>query len=129
MAHPALEEINKTLNCNVCDQLGIAGVAASPFGPVSFAYCSDCLAAGAEVWGVITYAVHCGGGPEKCTDFAKQTLEATMKRLGKTQADLDERLKLLGDEEAEERLQESVRYLKESGYSFDQIAAAFKALP
>lgn len=34
--------------CDVCNKNNAAGVCASPFGPVSYAYCTECLGNGAD---------------------------------------------------------------------------------
>ncbi len=50
--------------CDVCDKddMGIAGVASSGLGPVSFAYCPICSAMGAEPKFMIEVTIEgCGG--------------------------------------------------------------------
>ena len=47
--------------CDVCGGLGL-GVAASPLGPVSYAYCRDCLKAKAEPYGSLVAFLAQEGG-------------------------------------------------------------------
>lgn len=41
--------------CDVCHRDGVAGVAASPFVPMSFAYCEECLDKWADPTFVVEY--------------------------------------------------------------------------
>lgn len=41
--------------CDCCNRERLVRVAASPIGPASFAYCDECLSAGAEPEGTVVY--------------------------------------------------------------------------
>lgn len=68
--------------CNVCGAVPVAAVAVSTFGAISFAYCHDCLHAGAEPWGMVVQALAMAG--EQPTPRMQQTAMATCKRLGRS---------------------------------------------
>lgn len=123
-----LEKFNAEAICDVCGHKGIVGVAASPFGPVSFAYCKECLNAGADHWGVITYAIWNAGGPKDCPEFHKKSLEATMKRTGKTEADLEARMNELRVEAREESLKETLEYLQSEKYSLPEVVEVWEKI-
>lgn len=54
------ERTNTTpLICEVCNENEAAGVAASPFAPISSAYCSRCLLHPAEPRSVFAYLFEC----------------------------------------------------------------------
>lgn len=42
------EEFNRTSKCDVCKRVGIAGLASSCLGPITLAYCQECLNNNAE---------------------------------------------------------------------------------
>jgi len=73
-------------NCDICEKPAFM-VAASPMGPISLAYCEECLDAKRENWNVLV-----GGliGYEKGTeaDWVKPIIEATLKFYNKTEDEL-----------------------------------------
>lgn len=115
------ESLKQGSSCDVCGSLGIEGVAASPFAPVSFAYCKLCLDEGAEVFEVITRAVFNNGGPSACNSGIQEMLQATLRRTGKTMRDVLERMSLLEAEENREVLEEYTRHLKDRGITLGQV--------
>jgi hypothetical protein len=53
--------------CDVCRRERKVGVCSSPFGPMSFAYCQECLAKPAEIATIFAYLYDdvAGGDPSK----------------------------------------------------------------
>lgn len=76
------------LTCEVCGARA-AGVFSSALGAVSFAYCADCNAVGAEPYGVaVAYvALCCGDTPEAVAEWFHEVVEGTAERAGKTVAE------------------------------------------
>lgn len=74
------------LKCNVCGAPAI-GVCCGSCGPISFAYCKECLEFGAEpYWALVAY-LGCGGitKPEDVRKEYQATIEATCKKADKTE--------------------------------------------
>lgn len=56
------------LVCNVCEQNEAAGVASSPLGAISFAYCTKCLEHGAEPLHMWHTTIWICGDPENVSE-------------------------------------------------------------
>ena len=51
--------------CDVCGRGNVIGVACSGLGAISFAYCAECAAIGAEPLGMLKGTIEMCGGPEE----------------------------------------------------------------
>ena len=71
------------LTCQVCDERPAIGVACSPLGPVSYAYCRECLGAGADNYGMVVTTTALCGGYEKhqMAPHAREIVRATLAHL------------------------------------------------
>jgi len=75
--------------CDVCGKTA-AGVCCSALGAVSFAYCGECAAAGAEPYGILVGTIVALDGIERVSEWTRDVcLPATLARTGKTRADFD----------------------------------------
>lgn len=54
-------DIAKPGRCDVCGKKTDVAVLATQFGPMSFAYCRDCIAAGAEPYAALVSYIACAG--------------------------------------------------------------------
>jgi hypothetical protein len=74
--------------CDVCGAPSV-GVACSALGPVSFAYCGECAACGAEPYGATVGMVAMMGasGLEALAEWFHPVLYAACLRAGKTAAE------------------------------------------
>lgn len=73
--------------CDVCGAPAI-GVASSALGPVSFAYCGECAAIGAEPYSFTVGLVAMNGGtPDAVAPWFFTVIDATRERAGKTDAE------------------------------------------
>jgi hypothetical protein len=77
------------LCCEVCDDEPAVGVAAVPGVSISVAYGRRCLDANAHPWWVIVGNTAAIGGLDQAAAWWVRMVEATMRLLGKTRADLD----------------------------------------
>ena len=70
--------------CDVCGGPSI-GVASSSLGAISFAYCAECNAVGAEPYGfTVGYvALFCGRSEDAIAEWARPIIEGTAQRAGK----------------------------------------------
>ena len=58
------------MKCDVCGKERETFVAASAYGPISFAYCEECLANGLEPYSaIVTYISHAGHFPDDINEF------------------------------------------------------------
>lgn len=72
--------------CQVCKKNDAIGVASGACGPISFAYCSECLLSGAQPFAYLTAYLGCGGvvsADALDPDFLP-VIDATCKTAGKT---------------------------------------------
>ena len=79
--------VNKSLpdlTCEVCQKNPAKGVAASTFGPISHAYCQECLEANREVYGTLVAGV-LGVERGEVAEWAKPFITATCAFHGKTE--------------------------------------------
>ncbi len=86
---------NMTGKCAVCGKQTEVYVASSSIGAVTYAYCEDCLRAGAEPWSDLVFnCAICGPYPESVNTQFRETVRNTCRHLGKTeeefQADVNE---------------------------------------
>lgn len=91
--------MSKELTCEICHKPAI-GVASSSLGPISHAYCRECVNAGREVWTTLI-----GGlmtlDPVRVAERMRPIIEATCKFYNRTEEQLwDEVKKLETDYEA-----------------------------
>lgn len=74
--------------CDVCGANTETFVCCSACGGMSFAYCEECLKAGAEPWGVlIDYISIAGHYPEDINEDFREIVRNTCKRCGKTESE------------------------------------------
>ena len=81
---------------NTCDVCGAAaaGVCCSALGAVTFAYCGECSAAGAEPYGILVGMVALLGGLDNVSEWIREVcLPATIARSGRTRAEFDAAVK------------------------------------
>lgn len=82
----------KTTNrgrCDVCGRQGDVAVACSAYGPVSFAYCADCLKNGLEPYGAVVSYIACAGRfPEDVNEVYRQDVRRMLPLWGKTEKEL-----------------------------------------
>lgn len=72
--------------CAVCGKEGEVFVAASACGAISFAYCEDCLRAGAEPYDELVSYISCAGNsPEYINDTYLKIIRDTLSRLNITE--------------------------------------------
>lgn len=74
--------------CDVCGKSGKIYVAASTMGPVSFAYCEQCLANGAEPYQAMVSYVACAGHfPNDINKQYQDVVRSILRYLGKTESE------------------------------------------
>lgn len=94
--------------CEVCGKEAPVVVAASTLSACSSAYCEECLNEGLEPYSDIVGIVWCVGWDDLAV-CAKDKIERTLKKLGKTKEDV------LADVEAtEKRFNEDMRKMEEN---------------
>ncbi|MGI0133708.1 MAG: hypothetical protein ACREBW_01960 [Candidatus Micrarchaeaceae archaeon] len=71
------------IHCETCGGAAIA-VLSVPGVPYSTSYCSECIEANAHPWKILTANTACIGSYEESSDWWKEMVQATCKRLGKT---------------------------------------------
>ncbi len=84
-------------NCDICNKPA-KGVASSPLGPISNAYCQECLDARREPWGVLVAGLYGVNGSEALIDWARPIVKATLAFYNKTEEQLWAEVKQFGDE-------------------------------
>lgn len=73
------------MTCNVCNKNEALGVAASPFGPISLAYCRECINAPADAYFIIVNMVASAGGDEaNLNEWARSYIEPSLRVAGVT---------------------------------------------
>jgi hypothetical protein len=101
--------------CNVCGKEAELSVAASTCGACSYAYCQDCLKAGAEPYDALVSYIWCAGGRlEYINDTYKHIIAATLERVHKTPREFWEDVKK--EDEAWEIYNESKRMEESASY-------------
>lgn len=94
--------------CEVCGKEAPVVVAASTLSACSSAYCEECLNEGLEPYSDIVGTAWCVGWDDLAV-WAKDKIERTLKKLGKTKEDV------LADVEAtEKRFNEDMRKMEEN---------------
>ena len=72
--------------CAVCGKEGEVFIACSACGAISFAYCEDCLRAGAEPYDELVSYISCAGdSPEGINDTYLEIIHNTLSRLNKSE--------------------------------------------
>lgn len=71
------------MTCEVCQKNPAKGVASSAFGPISHAYCQECLNSNREVYGTLVVGL-AGVGRDEVAEWAKPFIVATCALHGKT---------------------------------------------
>lgn len=72
--------------CDVCGKETKVAVCASSIGPISFAYCRSCLAAGAEPYEhMVSYVACAGKWPEEISAEAQAWVRRRLAFLNKTE--------------------------------------------
>lgn len=90
--------------CEVCDDRPAIGVASMP-GACSGAFCAECAQAGAlPFWHIVAYTA-CLGDMSQAADWWVNTVEASLRRVGKSQAEFNEAV-AKSVQSLEERLRE-----------------------
>jgi hypothetical protein len=72
--------------CQVCDKNDAIGVACGACGPISIAYCRECLQIGAEPFDILAAYLGCAGitSFDSVQDAYRPIIEATCKVAGKS---------------------------------------------
>lgn len=90
--------------CEICGGPG-ALVCSSSLGPISHAYCPDCVTADREVWGTLVAGLW-GCRKYSVADWVKPTIKATCEFYGKTGDQLWEEVEKFEQEYMENRRKE-----------------------
>lgn len=75
-------------NCDICGETAL-GVACSPLGPISFAYCRTCLNDGAEVPFMIAMTIAECGGRDKVHAYVLNLIEPSLRRAKLTEKEFN----------------------------------------
>ena len=68
------------MKCDVCGRDANCTVAASAFGPISFAYCDDCLRQGKEPYGAVVDYIACAGHfPDDINEIYQEEVRRQLK--------------------------------------------------
>ena len=71
------------MKCDVCGKEGETFVAASAYGPISFAYCKECLASGREPYDAIVAYISCAGHfPDDINDAYRRDIRRQLELHG-----------------------------------------------
>jgi len=71
------------MKCDVCGKEGETFVAASAYGPISFAYCKECLASGREPYDAIVAYISCAGHfPDDINDAYRRDVRKQLELHG-----------------------------------------------
>ena len=74
--------------CDVCGKHRSAAVACSGYGPISFAYCKDCLEKELEpYWVVVAYISCVGHFPQDINEVYQKDVRRMLPLWGKTEAE------------------------------------------
>lgn len=79
--------INPRLKCEICKRSAV-GVASSPMGAISHAYCSECIQLNREVWSTLVGGLFGVHNKEGCAEWVYPIIKATCKFYNKTEDDL-----------------------------------------
>jgi hypothetical protein len=77
-------------SCDTCHKNDAIGFAAMPGVPMSFAYCRECLNAGAHPYNMVVANTALIGGMASAADWWIALVDATLKHLGKSRTQFDE---------------------------------------
>lgn len=68
------------MKCDVCGKEGETFVAASAYGPISFAYCKECLLSGREPYNaVVMYIAGAGRFPDNLSEEYREDVYKQLK--------------------------------------------------
>lgn len=82
----SFQDFCKPGRCEVCGKKTDVVVGASTMGAVSFAYCQDCLNAGAEPYGAMVSYIACAGRfPDDIHESYREIVRSTLAYLGKSE--------------------------------------------
>lgn len=71
------------MKCDVCGKEGKTFVAASAYGPISFAYCEECLENGREPYDAIVDYISCAGHfPDEINEVYQKDVRRQLKLHG-----------------------------------------------
>lgn len=76
------EDLCSIGKCDVCGKEDAVVVLSSNYGPVSFAYCKDCLSNGLEPYGAVVAYISCAGHfPEEINEAYVKDVRKILKSL------------------------------------------------
>ena len=71
------------MKCDVCGKEGEVSVCCSAYGPVSFAYCEECLVSGREPYSALVVYIACAGHfPEDINEMYQEDVRKQLKLHG-----------------------------------------------
>jgi hypothetical protein len=88
--------VSDELKCCICKQPAI-GVACSPFGAISSAYCADCLQSGREQWSILVGGLY-GCPREDVHDAVRYVIKVTCEFYKKTEDEFWQEVKELAED-------------------------------
>ena len=91
------------MKCDVCGKEREAFVAASAYGPISFAYCEECLASGREPYSAMVAYIACAGHfPEDINEAYQKDVRRQLEFHGVSEEkfikDVEDCIKEMADE-------------------------------
>ena len=101
------------MKCDACGKESETFVAASTYGPISFAYCKECIASGREPYNAIVAYISCAG---HFPDDINETYRKDVRRQLKLHGISEEQLIKDVDLSIEEDEKYFMEYLKENNY-------------
>ena len=92
------------MKCEVCNKETEVFVASSAYGPISFAYCKECLINGLEPYGAIVDYIACAGSfPDDISEEYQKDVRRQLKLQGVSEEqfikDFNEIKEILKDDE------------------------------
>lgn len=94
--------MNKELICDVCKENEAVGVASSPFGAISSAYCGECLRAKREEYWILVGGLAGCRSMDDVAEWTKPYIKATLEAEGKTEEELFQDVEAAWQEYTEE---------------------------
>ena len=87
----AFEEYARPGTCGVCGATGLVVVCCSSLGPVSHAYCYDCLNNGLEPYGTMVGCVSgCGDSIDDVREDVQEIIKRSLGKFGKSVNEFNE---------------------------------------
>lgn len=88
MAEQAFHRNAHPGQCEVCGKETMVVVCSSSMGPFSFAYCEDCLRAGAEpYWFLVNVISMSGTWPDSVNEACQEKIRSVLKYLSRSEDD------------------------------------------